>query len=449
MTSALRAFQRELDVTGHNLANVNTPGYTRQVTDLKSNDPTNIHQGRPIALGSGVSVASVGRIRDMFLEARRNEVGADQGRLSAQSEGLSGVEGIVADPSAPGIDDALTSFFDSFSALSSNPNQLGMRQQALQAGQTLANRIRDTYSQLQSLKESQMGQVGETVARINELGSGIAKLNEEIRQSVNGGGQPNDLLDKRDHALRELSTLADVKTQNLPDGTVSVSLNQLSLVAGADFRAMPTSPVDPIAGTIGVGDAKVDVRNGRLKGQFDALGGINSAQQRLDGLANAIRTGVNEIHELGTNAAGATDLKFFNDANPQTGAKDFDLDVAVKGKPEAIAAGTSGAAGDGDIALALSRLRNQGSAGLGGRTFGNDFADLVTQVGREVKAVDDALDTQNALATQVDTQLQSVSGVSMDEEMANMLRFQRSYQAAAKALSSFDSMFDDLLGMLR
>jgi flagellar hook-associated protein 1 FlgK len=449
MSSALRAFQRELDVTGHNLANVNTPGYTRQVTDLATMDPTNFTEGRLMALGNGVTVTSVNRIRDMFLEARRNEIGSEMGRLGAQSDGLTRVESIVHDPSAKGIDDALGKFFDAWSALSGSPSQSALRGQALQAGQTLTDRIRGTYGQLQSLRDEQTARVDETIGRINELAGGVAKLNDEIRQVTNAGGQPNDLQDKRDLALRELSELADVKTQSLPDGTVSVSLRQHSLVAGAEARPLPGSPIDPVAGTIGTGDAKVDIRGGKLKGQFDAINGTAAAQQRLDNLANALRTTVNAVHQTGTNAAGATGLNFFNDANPQTGAADFNLDLAVKGKPDAIVTGTTGALGDGGVALALSRLRSQGSSALGGRTFGDDFADLVAQVGRESKAVGDAYGIQSALATQLDNQVQSVSGVSMDDEMANMLRFQRSYQAAAKALSTFDSVFDDLLGMLR
>lgn len=447
MSTALRAFQRELDVTGHNLANVNTPGYTRQTADLKANDPSNL--GRSFTMGNGVSVASVSRIRDMFLDARQNEVGADQGRLNAQANGLAEIESIVADPGAAGIDDALTAFFDSWSALSGNPAQAGLRQQALQAGQTLTDRVRSTYNQLQSLKDQQTAQVGETVGRINELGGTIAKLNEEIRLAVAGGDQPNDLLDKRDVALKTLSSLADVKSQTLPDGTVSVSLNQHNLVAGSDFRTMPSSPIDPVKGTIGTGDAKIEIRNGKLKGQFEAINAVTAAQGRLDTLANSLRTGVNNIHSAGKNAAGETGVLFFNDANPQTGAADFDLSAAVKGKPQAIATGPSGAAGDGEFALTLSKLRNQTNPTLGGRSFGDEFADMVAQVGSDAKSATESLDIQNALATQIESQVQSVSGVSMDDEMANMLRFQRSYQAAAKVLSQMDAMFDDLLGMLR
>lgn len=447
MSSALRAFQRELDVTGHNLANVNTPGYTRQVTNLKANDPSTL--GNSFTLGNGVSVASVTRIRDMFLDARANEVAGDQGRLNAQADGLGQIESIVADPSAAGIDDALTAFFDSWSALSGNPGQAGLRQQALQAGQTLTDRIRSTYSQLQTLKDQQTAQVGETIGRINELGGMIATLNDEIRMAVAGGQQPNDLLDKRDTALKELSGLADVKSQTLGDGTISVSLNQHNLVAGGDFRTMPSTPIDPVKGTVGSGDSKIEIRNGKLKGQFDAINAVGSAQTRLDNLANSLRTGVNGIHAAGKNPAGETGVLFFNDANPQTGAANFDLSAAVKGNPQAISAGTSGAAGDGDLALQLSKLRNQANPMLGGRTFGNDFADMVSQVGSEAKAATDSLDTTNALATQIQNQVESVSGVSMDDEMANMLRFQRSYQAAAKVLGQMDGLFDDLLGMIR
>lgn len=433
LSNALRAFQRELDVTGQNIANVETQGYSRQKVDLSSN----FTSGFPFPTGNGVSVASVNRIRDQFLDARKSEVNADLGRANAQSEGLSKVDGIIMEPSTNGVSDALGKFFDSWSALSGNPSQLSLKSDVLTAGQTLVTRIRGAYDSLQGLKSESEARVGDAIGRVNELGKSIADLNNQIRRSA---VVPNELLDKRDAAITELASLVDVKTATLNDGSVTVSINQLTLVSGSDYKEMPTSPIDAATGTIGSGDQRISIRSGAIRGEFDAQSTISGYQSQLDDLANAIRDAVNGIHQ--TNPTGNA---FFTGS----GAKGLDLDASVKGQPANVATGTTTAGGDGSIALQLSRMRSQGITSLGGRTLGDSYSNLVATVGRDTKAAKETVGIQSALSAQVDGQIQSVSGVSLDDEMANMMRFQRTYQAAAKALNTFDSTFDDLLGILR
>lgn len=449
MSSALRAFQRELDVTGHNVSNVNTAGYSRQVVDLSAAQPYSYTEAQLKSLGTGVNVASITRVRDMFLESRYQEVSSEQSRLQAQSDGLAQIESIVHDPSAKGIGDALSDFFDGWSALASNPNQDSYRLQVQQTAKTLTGRIRTAYSELDSVKTQQTSQISSTLTQINDLGKKIASLNGQIRQESINGNSPNDLLDKRDEAIRDLSAIADVKTSSMPDGTISVALGQASLVDPSGFRSIPTSPVDPTTGAIGTGDEKITILGGKIRGMMDVYNSATTAQSRLDRLANQLRTSVNGVHSSGTTGNGTTGINFFNDASPQTGAADFDLSTEVKADAKNIVTSATNTAGDGGLALAISQLRDKPMANLSGKTLSDDFSDLVGQVGRDAKTVNDALDTQNALVKQVDSQIQSASGVSLDEEMASMLRFQRSYQAAAKALSTMDSVMDDLLNLIR
>lgn len=434
LSNALRAFQRELDVTGQNIANVETPGYSRQSVSLSSNFTT----GFPFSTGNGVTVASVNRSRDTFLESRTNEVASDLERANTQSSGLSKVEDVLMEPSTTGISDAMSKFFDSWSALASNPTQTSLKSQVLQAGQTLADRVKGAYSSLDTLKQESAATVTESIDRVNELGKTIADLNNQIQRSVT---TPNELLDKRDAAIAELATFADVKTSTLSDGSVTVSLNQLTLVSGSESATLPSSPVDTVAGTVGSGDQKVLIRSGSIRGQFDVQNSITSYQSQLDTVADALRSSVNAIHSTGPDGTN-----FFNTG---TGAASLDIDAAIKGQPAKVATGTTSASGDGSLALQLSKLSTQGLTALGGKTLSDRYSDLVSTVGLDVKSAEESVSVQSALKTQLDSQVQSISGVSLDDEMANMLRFQRSYQAAAKALGTFDSMFDDLLGMMR
>jgi flagellar hook-associated protein 1 FlgK len=447
-SSALRAFQRQLDVTGHNIANQNTEGYSRQTVDLSASDPNLVYQGRMIALGSGVNVASVNRIRDSFLDQRRMGVASDQGSLSARYTTLNGVQAVLLEPGDSGVSAALGKFFDAWSSLSSNPGSDGSRVAVQNAGQLLATRVQGLYKDLDSQVAQATSTIDQSIQDIQTNVNAIADLNKRIREQTIAGADANDLKDQRDKAVQKLSGLADIKTFQMDDGTVTVSLNQLTLVDAVGAHDVPTK-FDVSTGQLYDDKGRYDVTSGKLGGQLAAAKKVQDYQAKLDTFANTLRTAVNSIYASGTNAAGQTGNKFFNDSTPQTGAKDFTLDAAVSSNPSAIAAGTSSSAGDGGLALQLSKLRDVTQSGLGNKTFQSYYSDFVATIGQDVSFTKSSLDTSSAILTQVDSQIQSVSGVSIDEEMANMLRYQQSYQAAARALSIFNQTTDDLLGILR
>lgn len=446
---ALRAFQRQLDVTGHNIANVNTPGYSRQVVDLTQIDGTPIAGVHPFTLGNGVTVDNVNRVRDMLLDLRRTGEGSAMGRFTSLAGSLRGVQSIYNEPGPNGIADALDRFFNSWSALASNPGTPGAREAVQSAALTLTQRVRGNFTDMQRVATDTKLSIDETLKSVDALATKIADLNIEIKRRSASGDRPNDLLDQRDQAVQDLAGLVDIATSQRSDGTITIYVNQFALVDGTGSRPIPKT-YDAATSTLTDGTLTYDVRSGALKGQFDTLNDISSYSAQLDTLANTLRTGINTLHATGVNENGTTGINFFNDALPQTGAIDFDLDAAIKGDSKNIAAGTSGAEGDGGLALSISRLRDDTTiAGLGGRTFGQYYGELVTTVGRDLSTSETQMDTQSLVLQQIDLQRQSVSGVSLDDEMANMLRFQRSYQAAAKALSVFDQVTEDLINMLR
>jgi flagellar hook-associated protein 1 FlgK len=186
-----------------------------------------------------------------------------------------------------------------------------------------------------------------------------------------------------------------------------------------------------------------------LAGEFQLSGTITGYQSQLDTLANTVTTQVNTIYSTGKNAAGTTGANFFNVTVPAGGAASFALDPAIAASSSAIATGTSGSSGDGGVALALSQLQNQTQATLGNQTIQAYYTNFVGAVGSQSQYYTNQVSTQTAVTNQIQSQIQSVSGVSSDDEMANMLTYQRSYQAAAQALATINSTMDSLLGILR
>lgn len=450
-SNALRAFQRALDVTGHNIANVNTPGYTRQTVDFAATEPTLFYQGGAFALGNGVTLSSINRVQDAFLFQRSLAAGGDTGKYTGMADGLEKIQSLFLEPGGSGIADAMDKFFNAWSALSSDPSEPTARMQVQQAGATLASRVRNAYLALDAQRQDNANGITDTLKQVQSLSQKVADLNSQIRQKQAEGAEPNDLMDLRDAAIKELGGLVNIHTYAQPDGGVNVYMGNLTLVDSVG--AVPTPMTfNTATNTISDGTGTYTVNGGKLRALFETAEQIKSYQGNLDNLANTLRTSVNSIHTTGINPLGNTNVKFFNDVTPptpQSGAIDFDLDPAIAANPQAIVTSVTGTAGDGGLALSISQLRDQSNATLGNNTFARYFSNMVSDIGTRKSYWDSQVSTQAAMNAQIDKQVQAVSGVSLDDEMANMLKFQRSYQAAAKALSIFDQVTEDLINLIR
>ena len=448
-SNALRLFQRALDTTGHNIANVNTPGYSRQTVEFKTQVPLTFYSEGWKALGTGVNLSAIARIRDAYLEASARDNSGNLGKYQTLAGALKQIEGAFNEPGDQGIASALDQFFDSWSALGSNPNDAAARTQVQNAGALLTSRVRGTWTQLQSSAGQLQSSMTTTLTQVNNLGAKIADLNTQIRQYAASGGSPNDLLDQRDAAVRELSGLVDTQVQTFQDGSYAVYVSNYPLVDSAGARPMPNNSFDAKTSTFVADGITYTVKGGELAGLFQSFTAVNDQMAQLDTFANELRTQFNTVHETGIDQDGNTGVDFFNDAAPQTGAIDFDLGAAVKASPRAIAAGTTGAPGDGGLALVFSQMRDTQFLSLGNQSFQGYYSANVSQVGSQAAYYQNALDTESAVGEQITNQVQATSGVSLDDEMAEMMKYQRSYQAAAKALTVFDQVTQDLIAMLQ
>lgn len=445
LSQALRAFQRGLDVTGHNISNANTVGYTRQLVNYAAN-PADLYYSPNGAfqVGTGVSVQDVARVRDFLTDRSMWDANGDMGRFHALASSLSAIEGAFPEPGEAGISAALSKFFDAWSGLASNPNDPAAKLAVQQAGLTLTGRVRQTFSSLSGQAAGVISSLNGAFDRVDQLTAKIAELNDEIVAKVATGASPNDLMDQRDLAVEELSGLIDVQAHIYEDGSMAVYSGQISLVNGTASFAIPRN-FNQADGTLG----GFPLGGGEIAGLIQAANKAQSYLDQLDTFANNLKSEINALHETGVGPGGTTGVLFFADADPQTGAADFDLSAAVKADSGAIMSGTSGAAGDGSLALALSRMREASLTGLGGKSFKDFYGGLVATVGSDSAYYTGQIDTQASIIASIENRRQAISGVNLDDEMTNMLRYQRSYQAAAKALQVMDEVTADIIGLIR
>lgn len=447
---SLSASQMGLSVTGNNIANVNTPGYSRQRTILEEALSIRTAAG---AIGTGVDVQRILAIRDRFVEFRLIEQGPQQGRQESLAGALSSVEALFNESVNPGIQSALSAFFNSYSALASNPESLANRNDVLTKAQQLTALFRSRSSSLVEMQLSNDRAVTATVDDINTLTAQIAALNQQVAQMESSTiPSANDLRDQRDELIRQLSKLVNIQTTETENGTTTVSAGSgRLLVAGnqsydLDAVAQPPNGYRDIfsQGT----NITSEITGGTLAGYIEARDTyIPSYQNQLDTLAAQITTDVNALHVTGFGLNNLTGFNFFVPwAGPVDGAAAaFDVDPAIVADVNRIATGSAAnQPGNNDIATQISDLTSALNLSGGTATYSNYYSSLVYNVGNDSSLASDSLTVETAVLAQLQNQRDSVSGVSLDEEAAAMIQFQRQYQASAQFLK----VIDDLTGFV-
>jgi flagellar hook-associated protein 1 len=416
--SGLMAEQEAIDTTGQNITNANTEGYSRQVAVLQANDPLRIAalsptNGEGAQLGTGVSVATITRIRNTYLDAQYRTQNAGLGAATTQANELQQAQSAFDEPSSAGIATQLSAFWSAWGELAdaaSGPASEAAKVAVVSAGTQLADTLHQVNAQLQSI-EAQAAQQYNTITgpsgEVQSDASQIAQLNEQIKLSLDAKQQPNNLEDRRDLLLDKLSELGNVTVTKEANGTDTVSFG------GAAKPLVEGSQVNwPQALTAAAGG-----KLGALLELSGPTGTIAKFREALDGVAKTLADSVNEKTPT---------TPFF------TGTTAATIAVAVKASEV-----SAGAGGGNETALAISGLR--------GGAAEQSYAALIAQVGSDVKAAESNQANSQAVVTAIGDQRQSVSGVSLDEEMTNLITFQRGYEASARALTSMDEMLDTLI----
>jgi len=414
----LLAQQQALDVATHNIANANTVGYTRQEATLGSTDALHVdagavHNGQGAFLGQGVDVTAYRRIRDSFLDLQVRAQNMALGDATTSAEALDRVQSALGEPSDTGIDALIGKFFTAWSDLANHPESDSSKQAVASAATTLADAFKSLSADLGKAAtdaQSEFTQITGATGPIQAAATQLAQLNKAIDAAVDGNQSPNDLLDKRDQLLDDLSQYGQVSVTQLGNGRIQVMLGNQSVVNDktVDWTVPPPATFAAGGGTLGALQTLTTT----------TLPGYQSA---LDAVAKTLHDDVN----------GAYGSAFFGGTTAAT------LGTGIPAA-SSIVAGTGSGTASNDVALAISELRNTSTAG-------SQYGALVRQVGSDAANASDAQAVAQAAYDGAEDRRQNVSGVSLDEEMANLLRFQRGYQASARAMSSIDEMLDTLI----
>jgi flagellar hook-associated protein 1 FlgK len=451
---ALRASQLGVQVTSHNIANVNTPGYARQRVQLSASPPDERGWllGTGINIGTGVTVDGVKGYRDQFIATRLQTETSINGRLTAERDALAPVEAAFNEAeSRGGIQAALKNFFGTFRELEANPTSSALRTSIVERGQALASAFHSTRARLDEIRNDADQEVRATINVVNGLSQKIAALNQQIRIAEANGVNASDLIDQRLEAVRELSSLTGARTTENSDGTVTLTLGNGQALVYSDQAATLTAedtPPDGLA-TLKIDGQAAVLSDGKLRGLQNATNEIGGFIQSLDNLAASVAGRVNTLHAAGSDLDGAAGTAFF--ATPASGpvtAENLDVAAALKANPRRVVAAASGAGGgDGSVARGLAALLSDPTSVAGSVTgsFTQIYGSVVSAAGEAVKTAEDSLVTQGAILAQTEAQRDSVSGVSLDEEAINLLQYQKAYEAAARFLRVADEMTQTIL----
>jgi flagellar hook-associated protein 1 len=443
---SLEAQRMGLDVAGQNISNVNTAGYTRRRLDLTSVPPTD-----PMSAGGGVRVEGVRSLQDRLLEQRLRVETPAEGRESAVADSLGVIEAALGE-SGNSVDGALADFFDAFATLSETPTSSTARQGVLVQAQTLSTTFNGMAERLASAQLDADTRIKGAVEQVNSLIDRIAALNVSIARAGGATSATLGLRDELTAAVKDLSQYVEVSTIERKDGGMDVSFaSGRALVIGENSYKVETGKNTAGFTTVLSGGVDVTgaVRSGRIGGLLEVRDGlIPDYMGKLDAMAYSLAARVNALHTAGMDLDGNPGVAFFTPIGVQAGAaKALQVNPALAAKPRLVAAGTA-SAGDNQNARALAALRDVRVLGGGTATLSEGWAELVYAVGQDSASAKAEQKNRSAILQQIDALRESVSGVSLDEEAMEMMKFQRAYEANARYFQTIDSALDTLLSMV-
>lgn len=445
--SSLYAQRRGLEVTGHNVANVNTDGYSRQRVGLEGvggNTVPAIHS-KWTGGGAGVGVTGTDRLRDHFLESRAlGEHALDSGLRQSQQV-MARVELAFAEPSPNGVQAQLSEFWAGWGDIANSPTDMAARSQLLERAETLATGFNRTRDDLDAVWDSSVEQLRVTVDEVNATAARIGELNGAIERATKGGLSPNDLADQRDQLVLQLAQSVGATARPGDAGVVDVYVGGTALVRGTRAEQLQVSvPVGTDVGSASTNPVQVQwakdgypaaVSGGRAGGLLLAVNlDLPDTRAGIDAVAEQLVTQVNAAHGDGYDLGGAPggDLLSWD---PVLG-----MGVAISDPVLLAAASEPGGSLDGRNALALGELASaKDGADAAYRSF-------IVALGVETQAMNRRVDIQADITDQVDAVRDAESGVNLDEEMANMVAYQHAYSAAARHLTAVDEMLATLMG---
>ena len=449
--TSLYAQRRGLDITGQNIANANTEGYTRQRVRMQSQTGS-LNPGvyaTTTQVGNGVTVSSVERGRNEYLEERGRTEHANSSYLASQKTAYNQIESVLAEPSDTALQARLHDMWDGWNDVANNWQDASTRSSLIERSQTVAISLNDTQASLSNQFTANRNEMDAFTRQVNNLAAGIADMNQQITVANAAGLEANELQDQRDVAIMQLSELVGATTQRKDNGSINVYLGNAPLVSDFTTRKVELagppnleSMTPPAQVALKWTDSGTNAQAGGTMGaMLDTMNTIiPGISSQLDEVAAAITTKVNELVEKGFDINGDPGVPFFEG----TTARDIKVVIADPAK----VGFSAGNPKDPDPAkAALDHGMADALAVLGASGSGPDatYQTMIGQLGVAAQAAGRRSEIQDAVTDQVDTARQAESGVNLDEEMTNLLTFQRGYEAASRVLTTIDSMLDQLI----
>jgi flagellar hook-associated protein 1 FlgK len=445
---ALLTHQLSLQTIGHNITNVNTPGYSRQRVNISSTLPEVNALG---SIGTGVQADDIRQIRDLFLGQQYREAQKSLGQWTYKNRTLSQIQSLVNEPQDNALGDMLNKFWDSWSQLSTNADSTSSRANVLAQAKTLVNGFHQLSEKLSNLRQSIDADITNFTSEVNRITAEVASLNQQISSTELGGSPANDLRDQRDLLVDDLSKLIDVRTIEKPNGATMVSMGGMVLVDGSDDFPIGVNTINDkgtLTHEVVWKGTTVELRNlnGQLYGLLESRDKvIPDYLAQLDKMSQALVGQVNTLHESGHASDGSAGMSFFDPS--YTTASTIRINDMINNDSSLIVA-SQGTASDNLIALGISGLRDKPVIDNNSVSLNDYYNSLVGKLGIETSESESFTKNFELLAQQVDNSRQSVQGVSLDEEMTNMIKFQHAYDAAARVITTMDQALDTVVNSM-
>lgn len=443
--SGLKSAERALSVTSNNIINADTPGYSRQRLEQAANGM----QMSGYHAGLGVNITSLTRMRNEINDTLMNQKQQDMSFLQGQAKVFEQIEATMATDTGRDLDLNISQFMDSFSELSSNPQDMSVRNTLMSNARQLTAKFHDMDRSLERISELTRDSASRTISDVNELLKEINALNKSIAQAESANQPDNTSLDNRVAKLNELSKLIDFETQYADNGAVEIRVGGVSLLDGRSVQTIRPE-IDDVNREfrLRINSGKsIAPSGGKLGAEIDMYTNeLPDVKSQLDKLASSFVQEINQVHITGYGLNDATGRNFFSPDG--TSAATISINPVLLDDPANVAASSSAdEAGNGDIATQIAELRNERL--LEGRKFVDYTINLISSPGSKLQHLQSQIEARDSELNMLKTQQEQEAGVNIDEELSLMIQYQNAYQGAAKVMAAAQSMYDTLIGIVR
>ena len=460
--SGMTTAKAGIATSGHNIANANTEGFSRQRIQSEAIVTPSIGGVGAIHVGEGAKVSRVERINDGYLEKQLREGTRDTAFHEEKQVFLNQVEDVFNEMNGDGLNRMVARFYNDFRKLSNDPSSEAIRQSVRESSQSMVNDFKRIRGEVEAVRAHIDNRIDGNMKELNVFGKELGELNNKIRQAEVQGNDANDLRDRRDQIVKKINAFVDVAAHPDNQGYINVEVKGVGpLVTGVNVEqfSVHRAPSQEDAGNVdgSLQISRSSLGNNYITGQFQGgkIGAliemrdksISAVLDRLDQLAFSVTNSVNEIHQKGFTQDGRTNVDFFKPVDSITGAAErLALSEDIHGSVGNIAVGLQpGAPGDNRNALAIANLQNIHMMNGGNTTVDDFYNSIVSDIGVSSARNREAMGQQQSIMTQLSKMRDEVSGVSIDEETTNLMQYQHAFDASARVIKVADEMMDTVL----